>query len=150
MCSVRWPEKGVSVATKTAQKWAALHKEAVANGLASMNQCKPTPMIVGTPTTPFGNEIDYDQQHWFVPGGVCGFAWITVDPGTHGFARWAKAQGLGHKGYYGGTQIHVHEHLTGLSGPLVQSMELKEAFARGYAETLREAGIKAYAQSRID
>jgi hypothetical protein len=138
------------MATKTAQKWADLHKEAVANGLAKMNECRPTPMIVGTPTTPLGNEIDYDKQHWVVPGGVCGFAWVTITPGTHGFAKWAAANGYGRKHYYGGTAIHIHEHLTGLTGPLVQSMELKQAFAAGYAATLREAGITAHAGSRMD
>lgn len=138
------------MATKTQKKWAALHAEAVAGGLAKMHECAPTPMIVGTPTTPFGTDIDYTKKTYYVAGGVCGFAWVTIDPGTHGFAKWATAQGLGHKGYYGGTEISIHEDLTGLSGPLVQSMELKEAFARGYAAVLKEAGIKAYAQSRID
>lgn len=138
------------MATKTAQKWQALHEKAITAGLAKMNECKPTPMIVGTPTTPFGNDIDPNKDIYFVPGGVCGFAWVTVTPGTHGFAKWVTKQGLAHKGYYGGTEISINERLTGLTGPLVQSMELKEAFARGYAAALKDEGITTYVQTRMD
>ena len=42
--------------------------------------CTPTPMMVGEPTTPLGNDIDYSKDTWLVNDGVCGFAWINIKP----------------------------------------------------------------------
>ena len=42
------------------------------------NACTPTPMVVGEPTTPLGNDIDYTKETWLVNDGVCGFAWINI------------------------------------------------------------------------
>ena len=40
--------------------------------------CTPTPMVVGTPTTPLGDDIDYSKDTYYVADGLCGFAWINI------------------------------------------------------------------------
>ena len=60
--------------TATAKKWQALHEKANTAGIQAALAKVPTPMIVGTPTRPFGNDIDYTEQTYIVPGGTCGFA----------------------------------------------------------------------------
>ena len=42
--------------------------------------CTPTPMVVGTPTTPLGDDIDYTKDTYYVADGMCGFAWINIKP----------------------------------------------------------------------
>jgi hypothetical protein len=76
-----------------------------------------------------------------VMDGVCGFAWLTFSDGRKSFPRWAQKVGLARKGYYG-VSIWVSDY--------GQSMERKEAFAQAAAEVLREAGVRCYAQSRMD
>ena len=44
---------------------------------AAVRACRPTPIVVGTPTTPFGNTIDETKETWFVEGGVCGYASVV-------------------------------------------------------------------------
>jgi len=117
--------------------WATAHEA----GLASAAAAKPVPMIVGTPTTPFGSDIDPTKPVYYEAGGVCGFAWVSF-AGNTAFGRWAKANGLATKAYGGGLQFSVR-----VGG---QSMQTKEAYAHAFADTLRNAGIKAYASSRMD
>ena len=74
--------------------------------------------------------------------GVCGFAWITIKPGTSPAARYAKKYLKARTGYYGGMEIWVSGY--------GQSMTRKEAFAEAAAAVLREAGIAATAGSRMD
>ncbi len=77
-----------------------------------------------------------------VSGGVCGFAWIVVRPGNSPLANYLKKHAGGRKDYYGGVQVWC---------PLgTQSMTTKEAYCHAYAEVLRDAGHKAYSQSRMD
>ena len=44
---------------------ATVYAEAHALGIAAGNACSPTPMVVGTPTTPLGNDIDYSKDTYF-------------------------------------------------------------------------------------
>lgn len=121
----------------------ALHRKAHAAGMAAMEATVPEPMVVGKPTHPLGSNIDPSKGPvYFVPGGVCGFAWVNM-PGTTGFARWAKARGLARKAYEGGYNIRVR------AGG--QSYEMKMAYAGAYAQVLQEAGLKrVYANGRLD
>ena len=119
-----------------------LHERADEAGKKAADSHTPTPVIVGTPTTPLGNEIDYEKKTYYVPQGVCGFAWVHLSEGRSSFARWAKKNLGAHKAYYGGVDIWTRGY--------GQSMELKEAYASAYAEVLREAGIDAYMGSRMD
>jgi hypothetical protein len=84
------------------------------------------------------------KKQYFVEGGVCGFAWVSIYPGNSPFANWLKKTERARKdSYAGGVSIWVSEY--------GQSMERKEAFASAFANSLRESGIeKAYSRSRMD
>jgi hypothetical protein len=118
-----------------------LHAKAHAAGEAAAAKCTPTPMVVSEHTNPL-NDNSPVKQSWYVPSGVCGFAWVNVVPGNCAFANWLKANKLGRPGYGGGVNVWVSAY--------GQSMELKEAYADAYAKVLNEAGVKAYSQSRMD
>lgn len=119
-----------------------LFQKAREAGLAAGSGHKPVPMVVGKAKDLLSNEIDYNKRTYFVPQGVCGFAWVSVRPGTSSFARWLVKNKLGRKAYEGGIQVWVSE--------FGQSMEKKEAFASAFAKVLQDAGINAYAGSRMD
>lgn len=109
----------------------ALASQADAAGRAAAEAVNPRPMtVVG------------GGQEYFVADGVCGFAWVVVKPGNSPFARFAKQNLRAHKHYYGGVEIWVSGY--------GQSMQRKEAYASAYADVLRNAGIQAYSQSRMD
>ena len=81
------------------------------------------------------------NQSWYVADGVCGFAWVKV-PGNSAFGKWGKSKGLLGKAYPKGLMYWV--------GEFNQSMQKKEAFADAVAAKLREYGIEAYSDSRMD
>lgn len=81
-------------------------------------------------------------KEYYEPEGLCGFAWITIYPGNCPAANAAKKLGIARKAYGGGVQIWVSD--------FDQSMARKEAYAQAYAKVLQEAGLKAYAGSRLD
>ena len=60
-----------SLATKP--NFAAIHAAADRAGHAAAKAAEPTPMIVRSGTT---------GEHWIIPGGVCGFAWVEVKGNT--------------------------------------------------------------------
>ena len=111
--------------------------------MAAGNGCTPTPMVVGTPTTPLGNDIDYSKDTYYVSDGVCGFAWVNIKPARGKFVKYLKDNDIGRKdSYYGGYTIWV-------SG-FGQSLARKESYARAFANHLNKNGITAYSMSRID
>jgi Fe-S oxidoreductase len=82
-------------------------------------------------------------QTWIVEDGVCGFAWINVKPAYSAVAKALVAAGLARKdGYEGGVTVWVSDYN--------QSITRKEAYARAFAKVLQDAGIRAYASSRMD
>jgi hypothetical protein len=112
-------------------------------GMEAGNAVTPRPMLVGSPSTPLGNDIDPNKETWLVSEGVCGFAWIKIGDGRSAFARWLKKTDRAGDAYPRGVSIWVSE--------FGQSMQRKEAYARAFANVLQEAGIKnVYAQSRMD
>ena len=120
-----------------------IYSEAHSAGMSAGNGCTPTPMVVGTPTTPLGNDIDYEKETYYVADGVCGFAWINIKPARGKFVKYLKDNDIGRKdSYYGGYTIWV-------SG-FGQSMTRKENYARAFVKVLEENGLKAYAMSRMD
>ena len=120
-----------------------VYREAFEAGLKAGNEVQVTPMVVGTETSPFSNIIDETKQTYFVEGGVCGFAWVKIRPARGKFVQWLKEQNIGSKdNYEGGYTIWCHE--------FGQSLTRKEAFVQAFAKVLREYGIDAYGQSRID
>ena len=122
---------------------ATVYAEAHALGIAAGNACSPTPMVVGTPTTPLGDDIDYSKDTYYVSDGVCGFAWVNIKPARGGFVKFLKDNNIGRKdSYYGGWTIWV-------SG-FGQSVDRKSAYARAFAKVLGDNGITAYNMSRLD
>ena len=120
-----------------------IYSEAHSKGLAAGNACSPTPMVVGQPTTPLGNDIDYSKDTYYVSDGVCGFAWVNIKPARGGFVKYLKENGIGRKdSYYGGYTVWV-------SG-FGQSLDRKTAYAQAFASVLKENGITAYSMSRMD
>ena len=109
-------------------------------GMAAAEALVPRAMVVRE-VNPISGQYEGGAQY-HVPEGVCGFAWVVVRPGNSPFARYLKAINIARKGYGGG----VHVWVSGYN----QSMERKEAYAEAYAKVLQEAGIKAYADSRMD
>ena len=121
---------------------AKIHEQAYAAGMAAANETRPPVMVVGTPTTPLGNDIDYEKKVYVVPEGPCGFAWVTVKPANSRFAKYLVREGLARKAYGPGVMLWVHE--------FNQSMYRKEAFAMAYARVLRDHAIDARSESRMD
>ena len=101
-----------------------------------------TPMVVGSPSTPLGNDIDYSKKTYFVEGGVCGFAGVVIKPARGKFVSYLKKLGMGYKHYYGGWYVSVRE--------FNQSLTRKEAYAEAFAKVLGEAGMSCYVDSRMD
>ena len=104
-------------------------------GMAALNGCHPTPMVIR------GGVPGGEQRTWYVDEGACGFAWIEF-AGNTAFGRWAKKAGVARPHYPKGLCVWVSE-----GG---QSIARKEAYAIAFAKVLNEAGIKAHANSRLD
>ena len=108
-----------------------------------IDNAKPVPMVVGTPSTPLGNDIDYSKETYYVADGVCGFAWVNIKPARGKFVTWMKKNNIGRKdSYYGGWTVWVSD--------FGQSMARKEDYARAFAGVLNEYGISANSMSRMD
>lgn len=127
--------------TKRDREFKALYEKADAAGMEAVSKLNVVPMVV----CQHANSMDDRSpvvQSWFVPDGVCGFAWVVVRPGNSPFANWLKKNGLGRKGYGGGVHMWVHQ--------FNQSMQKKETYAHAFAGVLCEAGLDAYSNSRMD
>lgn len=124
------------------QEFNALWEAAYKAGLEAGNATVPVPMVVSQHANPLNDGSPVVKQ-WYVPSGVCGFAWVKVNPGNSPFANWLKKNGKGRTdSYAGGVSVWIKE--------FGQSMEQKEAMAYAMAKVFNEAGVKAYGQSRMD
>jgi hypothetical protein len=110
-----------------------LWNRALAAGIVAYENCRPRPMRLRD-----GNQV-YD-----VDGGACGFAWVTIRPCRGPLVAYLKEKKLGRKGWEGGLVVWMGKFFQG------QSIERKEAAARAIAAVLKEAGVDAYADSRLD
>jgi len=87
-------------------------------------------------------EADFVVAHGHT--AYCGFAWVHInEKASTKFGRVLKQLGF-RSAYNGGLD------LWNPGGSYTQSMDVKEAGADAYAETLRQHGVKAYACSRAD
>jgi len=111
-------------------------------GLKAGREVGVTPMVVGTPTELFGNEIDWDKSTYHVSDGVCGFAGVVIKPARGKFVSFLKKMGLGWKHYYGGFYYTCRE--------FNQSLTRKEAYCEAFARVLGDAGLSCYVDSRLD
>jgi hypothetical protein len=126
----------------TKPDWNAIYTEAVEAGKRAANAAKPIPMVVGSPTTPLGSDIDLSKPTYYVADGVCGFGYLKIKNGGSPFARWCAKNNIGFKGYYGGREIG--------SPVMTQSMERNGAAVAAMAEVLTKHGVDCYSYTRID
>jgi hypothetical protein len=139
--------------TQAAMK--ALLARASEAGETAFRSAVPTPMTVYTPRDVMASLTggddggpDPSQPTYFVSEGVCGSAWVNIKPGGSRFARWLIKEGYGRtNSYSGGVDLRLWR-LCGERGS--QSLTRWDAAARAVAAVLREAGITAYSESRID
>ena len=116
-------------------------------GMEALEKCKPTPMIVSQHNNPLDDNSPV-KKAWYVPQGVCGFAWVNVKFKNKESRLFINQLKRAHDrrfkkdDYYGGFTYWCHE-----GG---QSYELKMAFASAYAATLRKFNILANASGRLD
>jgi hypothetical protein len=121
--------------------YAALYAEADKAGRAAAESIKPAPMVVSEADV-FGKRLP-EGKSWYVSEGVCGFAWVSVRPGSCGMAKWLKEKkGARIDSYAGGMRLSISAY--------GQSMERKAAYADAFAAVLCKAGIRAYGDSRMD
>jgi len=111
-------------------------------GLKAGREVGVTPMVVGSPTELFGNEIDWDKSTYHVSDGVCGFAGVIIKPARGKFVSLLKKFGLGWNHHYGGFYMTCRE--------FGQSLARKESYCEAFASVLGEAGIRCYVDSRMD
>jgi hypothetical protein len=127
---------------------ARIFREAEAAGIAAGRDAVPTPMVVFQPRAgDLFTERESDitravKVYEPVMDGVCGFAEIVIRPGNSSAANFAKARYGASKRYHGGVGIWVSSY--------GQSYERKMAYAVAFAGILRDAGINAYADGRLD
>jgi hypothetical protein len=122
--------------------------EASESAEQAVKACRPTPIIVGSPSTPLGNDVDPTQQTWFVEGGVCGFASVVIKPARGKFVALLKKRGIGGAHYYGGYSVSSWEFAPSIRRD--QSYERACAAAKGAVDVLQSYGINAYVEARID
>ena len=127
---------------KNLRLYQRIHREAHEAGMAAGQAAAVVPMIVGSPSSLFANDLDPRKPIYHVPDGVCGFAWVHLSDARQPYARFAKDHLRALSGYPRGRDIWVRE--------FGQSMQRKEAYARAYAGVLKQHGIEAYADSRMD
>jgi hypothetical protein len=78
----------------------------------------------------------------------CGFAWVVIKPARGGFVKFLKASGIGRVREYGGGGMEIW--YSKLHGLMTQSVSVHYAAAKAAAEVLKEAGLHAYADQRLD
>ena len=104
-------------------------------GRKAADEIIPQPMVVVDGTTKEVVDV--------VDDGLCGFAWINIQPARGAFVNYLKAREWGSRNEYaGGWEIWVSNYN--------QSVTRKYAYAQAFAEVLNQYGIKAYAGSRLD
>lgn len=118
-----------------------LFSQASQAGQRAGDNAIPNPMIVTQPSDPL-NDNSPPKNQWYVPEGVCGFAWIVVSDGRSSLARWMKKHHGARKHYYGGVKLSVFQ--------FGQSYERKMAYARAFAKVFKDAGYDVYADGRLD
>ena len=127
--------------TAAVARFANIAALAHAAGHAAATALVPVPMQVVQRANPLDDTSPVVHAFAPVADGACGFAWIKFKGGTK-WANYAKEFIGTMAGYPTGLQIWV--------GAYDQSHARKYAYAVAYAKVLRENGIEAYAEERMD
>jgi len=113
----------------------------------AFDECQPVPMVVGEPSTPFGNDVDMNKPVHFVADGVCGFAWVNVYADRRKpEGKALKEAGVKWDDYRKAFSIWADNFVPGAG----QGMQRKAAACQAAARVFREHGYRAYADERID
>lgn len=78
---------------------------------------------------------------WIEPRGECGMAWIAFSGNTP-WSKWCNEQGICDNDHPRGKRIWVHH--------FGQSYERKLAYAKAFAQTLKDNGINAFSCGMVD
>ncbi len=122
-------------------QWAELLEKANRAGFDAAVACVPRVMVVREENILINN-VPVGDKVYYEPDGACGFAWVVIRPGNSPFANWLKKVGKARKHWQSGVCIWISDYN--------QSMAKKEAHAYAMAKVFAAAGIKAYADSRMD
>lgn len=112
----------------------------------AFDACVPTPMVVGQASGLFGSGMVAGTEE-VIDDGVCGFAWVQINPARGDFVNFCKRNNIGDKGTYKGWTISMGTYGNRYNG---QSMERKEAAGTAFADVLKSHGINAFMTSRMD
>lgn len=126
------------MATKIKYDPAKVYEEAHTAGLEAMAATTPTPMVVS-------DDPNYmkTRNTYYVPQGMCGFAWIEGIRANSSIGKWLVANGKGRRSEFSpGVTVWVRE-----GG---QSYELKSAYAAAFEGVLKSYEIRCFAGSRLD
>ena len=122
-------------------------KEACLAGEQAAEAKVPTPMVVAQRKDVLNDNSEIEKT-WFVPQGVCGFAWVeTYEHGNGPFVKYLKANPVNSyecdKKYGGGYYVYwVLKY--------GQCYEKKVAYANAFAAVCQNYGLKVYAGDRLD
>ena len=104
------------------------------------------PKAIAWQSSGLNEGFDPSKPYGVISEGVCGFAWIWIPSARTPFVNWMKKNGKGRKNWSTGYDIWYSELVDGSS----QSMERKEAAMQAAVKVLRDNGIEAYMDSRMD
>lgn len=121
---------------------ASLWERAWAAGVEAAKACTPEPMIVEEHENQLDDNSPVVARYGPIAAGICGFAAVRVVPGNSSFARWLTSARSARPHHRGGIQVFISAY--------EQSYERKTAHAQAMAGVLREAGVNAYTESRLD
>jgi hypothetical protein len=119
----------------------SIYTQAHNAGNVAVTQTTVTPMVVSQKANPLNDGSETINQ-WIVNDGVCGFASVIIKPANSKFAKFLVANQLARKHYAGGVSMSIRD--------FNQSLTKKEAYAEGFAKVLRDNGINAWVDSRMD
>ncbi len=121
----------------------ALYDKAHKAGMEASAAITPTPMRVVQHAQPFNPLSAVVKDYGVINEGACGFGWVEIRPSRGGFATFCKKKGIGRYSEYSRCWM--------ISSPLMtQSYERNVTYASAFSAVLREAGIDAFGNGRMD
>jgi hypothetical protein len=142
----------------TAREMDALITRATEAATKAYAETIPTPMIVGTPKNMMaslmgGDDGGFDESQpvYQVDGGICGSAYVLIQPANSRMANHLRKRGMGsNDSYHRCLRIGADRFIADGEARWSQSVTRTSAAANAAAAILREAGIKAYADEWIN
>ena len=125
------------------QNFKELYDRAHAAGMEAVDKAVVQPMYVYSTKSVFSDELDETQPVYKIADGLCGFACVNLKPANSAFAKWLRKMDLADKRYGApGVSMWIYD--------FNQSYEKKRVYAAAFADVLREEGLNAWSESRLD